>query len=140
MLRCPEKLTDKQLKDFALQELAPGSGIRFWEMSALDPTGKTLQRILDLHKNAVTGECSLLQSPSHGHHYFQELGTICKVLDLAAACATSKNLEVLQAHKYWGFEKMLELKPKLQANSPLHRAIWRDSADNVRLLVNLDVE
>lgn len=62
------------------------------------------------------------------------------MLDLASACATSRNLEILQASKYWGFDKMLDLKPKLQANTPLHRAIWRDSADNVRLLASLDVE
>lgn len=63
VLRCPEKLTDKQLKEFAEKPLATGydpTGLKFWHMCALDPTGKSLQRIIDLHKNAVTGECSLL--------------------------------------------------------------------------------
>lgn len=63
---------------------------------------------------------------------------ICPVLDLAACCETTINLEILQKYKYWGFDKMLELKPKAKYCSPMHRAIMWDRAENVEFLVNID--
>lgn len=57
---------------------------------------------------------------------------------MAAVCETSTNLEYLKSQKYWGFDKMLELRPKVNLCSSLAKAIIWDRADNVRFLVNID--
>lgn len=63
---------------------------------------------------------------------------ICPLLDMAALCETNKNLELLKSLKYWGFDKMLELRPKTNICSALKKAIIYDRAENVRLLVSID--
>lgn len=63
---------------------------------------------------------------------------LCPVLDMAALCETTKNLELLRSLKYWGFDKMPELKPKTNLCSSLRKAIMYDRPENVRFIVSID--
>ena len=136
LLRNPEKLTDDQLKDKAMvrgSSTAYSQLPMFWEMTALDPSGKTLQRIIDLHKHAVTGECSLFSSGGHGH--FSHHSGQRAAVELAALCETTTNLEILMSHKQCDY--LLELR-KYEPNRALGHAISLDRAENVRLIVEMD--
>ena len=53
----PQKISDENLKKHCLDEIT--DQILLIHAAALDPTGKTLKRIIDLHTNEITKACSI---------------------------------------------------------------------------------
>ena len=53
----PQKISDEDLKKHCLDEIT--NKILLIHAAALDPTGKTLKRIIDLHTNEITKTCSI---------------------------------------------------------------------------------
>ena len=90
LLRAPETLTDQELlaNQNTIIEKYP-----FREVAALDPTGVTLQRLIDLTTNKDTKESSLLLQPRYSNGGMT-------LYHFAAVCKTTKNLEILADIKF----------------------------------------
>jgi len=53
----PKKISDEELKKHCMDEIT--NKILLVHVAALDPTGITLKRIIDLHTNEITKACSI---------------------------------------------------------------------------------